>query len=69
MDTDTSEAILQIRIQRLQDELTGSDYKALKFLEGLLTEEEYAPIRAERQRLRDAINELREQMNTGGNRE
>lgn len=42
------------------NELKSSDYKALKYAEGQLTEVEYAPIKAERQALRDKINELRE---------
>lgn len=33
-------------------------YKALKFSDGVMTEEEYAPIRAQRQAWRDEINEL-----------
>lgn len=46
------------RIAFLKYQLAQTDYKALKFLEGWLTEEEYAPIKAERQALRDQINEL-----------
>lgn len=46
------------RIAALKAELAETDYKALKFMEGWLTEAEYAPIKARRQQLRDEINEL-----------
>ena len=42
-----------------QNALKATDYKALKYSEGLFTEQEYAPIKAERQALRDRINELK----------
>lgn len=38
--------------------LNQSDYQALKFAEGTLSEKDYAPIRAKRQEWRDKINEL-----------
>lgn len=46
------------QIAQLKDQLSATDYKAIKFAEGWMTEEEYAPIRAERQALRDQINAL-----------
>lgn len=46
------------RIAALKAELAETDYKALKFMEGWLTEAEYAPIKARRQQLRDEINGL-----------
>lgn len=45
-------------IEKLKEFLNNTDYKALKFIDGALTEEEYAPIREERQKARDKINEL-----------
>ena len=42
----------------LKAKLEASDYKAIKFAEGWLSETEYAPIKAERQALRDKINTL-----------
>lgn len=38
--------------------LTTTDYLAIKYAEGELTEEEYAPIRALRRQWRQRINEL-----------
>lgn len=49
---------VQNRIWYLKSLLSGSDYKAIKYAEGMLTEEEYAPTRAQRQAWRDEINEL-----------
>ena len=49
-------------IQALKDALQESDYKALKYIDGLYTEEEYAIIKAERQGHRDRINELEEEL-------
>ena len=37
-----------LRIEILKCKLNDSDYKAIKYAEGILTEEEYAPIKAER---------------------
>lgn len=47
-----------LEIEQLKAQLAETDYKAIKFAEGWLTAEEYAPIKAERQSLRDRINEL-----------
>lgn len=46
------------RIEALKAELAASDYKAIKFAEGWIPEEGYAPIREERQKIRDEINKL-----------
>lgn len=45
-------------ILRLKAQLAASDYKTLKYVEGLISEEDYAPIKAARQELRDRINAL-----------
>lgn len=49
------------RIEMLKMELASTDYKAIKYAEGWLSEEEYAPIRAARQAIRDEINALEAQ--------
>lgn len=51
-----------IQIELLKCKLKDSDYKAIKYAEGILTEEEYAPIKAERQALREEINRLEQQL-------
>lgn len=45
-------------ITALKAQLTATDYKAIKYAEGWLSEEEYAPIKAQRQSIRDQINAL-----------
>lgn len=39
---------LKFRIIALKQALKNTDYQAIKYAEGLLTEEEYAPIKAQR---------------------
>lgn len=46
------------QIDMLKAELSKTDYKAIKYAEGWITAEEYEPIKAERQALRDKINAL-----------
>lgn len=57
-----NEHIIIPQIMALKEELSASDYKAIKYAEGLITAEEYEPIKAERQALRDRINELEKQL-------
>ena len=49
-------------IRLLKSQLSESDYKAIKYAEGWISEEDYAPIKAERQALRDRINELEDSL-------
>lgn len=49
-----------IQINDYKKKLEDSDYKALKFIDGEFTEEEYAPIREERKNYRIKINGLEE---------
>lgn len=55
----------KFEISRLKAQLKKSDYKAIKYAEGWITEEEYAEIKAERQRIRDEINRLEEELSNG----
>lgn len=50
------------RIEMLKAELASTDYKAIKYAEGWISEEEYAPIKAVRQAIRDEINLLETQL-------
>lgn len=52
---------ISVRIEILKNELASTDYKAIKYAEGWLSEEEYAPIKAARQAIRDEINALESQ--------
>lgn len=49
-------------IEKLKLALLKTDYKALKFAEGILTEKEYEKTREERQGFRDRINNLEEEL-------
>lgn len=46
------------QIAELKQKLSDTDYQAIKYAEGWLTEEEYAPIKVQRQEWRDTINTL-----------
>lgn len=46
------------RISDLKKALFETDYQAIKYSEGLISDEDYAPIKAQRQAWRDEINEL-----------
>ena len=45
-------------IERLKDELYATDYKAIKHSEGLISDEDYQPIKEERQLIRAEINKV-----------
>lgn len=45
-------------IAELKQKLSDTDYQAIKYAEGWITEEDYAPIKAERQEWRNEINRL-----------
>ena len=47
-------------ISELKGKLAATDYQAIKYAEGVLSEEEYAEMKAQRQAWRDRINELEE---------
>ena len=46
------------RIAELKQKLQQTDYQAIKYFEGCLTDYEYEPIKTQRQAWRDEINEL-----------
>ena len=47
-------------ISELKIKLAATDYQAIKYAEGVLSEEEYTDMKAQRQLWRDRINELEE---------
>ena len=55
-----------IKILYLKAELQKTYYKAIKYSEGWLTEEEYAETKAERQRIREEINRLEQELKNNG---
>lgn len=50
--------VVEREIVELKQKLYDTDYKAIKYAEGFLTEEEYKETKAQRQMWRDRINEL-----------
>lgn len=52
----------RLEIQQLKKALSDSDYKAIKYAEGQISEEEYSEIKSERQGYRDRINYLESQL-------
>lgn len=52
----------QDRIESYKKLLAETDYRAIKYAEGLYTEEEYAPYKALRQGYRDSINALEKEL-------
>ena len=55
---------LEIRrqIASLKQQLAETDSQAIKYAEGWISEQDYAPIKAQRQALRDQINQLEQQL-------
>ena len=54
----TQEELNAIEVQRLKTELASTDYKCLKYVDGALSESEYAEVKAYRAELRAKINAL-----------
>lgn len=51
-----------VKILRLKRKLNETDYQAIKYAEGELSEEEYTPIKAQRKAWRSEINSLEEEL-------
>jgi hypothetical protein len=59
----TDKELAQKRIAELKTALANTDYKAIKFAEGIIPESEYYPTKIERQCWRDEINALMSRYN------
>ena len=55
-------AAINKQIRELKKQLADTDYKAIKYSEGWLTDEEYAEVKAQRQEWRTEINKLEEKL-------
>ena len=65
IDKAEAEAVVaqkQTEIAELKQQLADTDYKAIKYAEGQIAEEEYSETKEQRQTLRDRINELESEM-------
>ena len=65
--SETEQANIDITV--LKQQLRDTDYQAIKYAEGFISEEEYAPIKAQRQAWRERINELEEIVKSAENEE
>ena len=54
---------IEYQIMELKENLLNTDYKAIKYAEGLINDEEYAPIKEQRQYWRNEINRLENNLN------
>lgn len=63
-DEELRKIAAEARIEELKSLLRASDYKAIKYAEGVISPEEYAPVKAERQAYRDEINDLEKILQT-----
>lgn len=61
----SKQQLTQHTIDKLKQNLLNTDYQAIKYAEGELNEEEYAPIKAQRKEWRTEINRLEEELNNG----
>lgn len=59
---DIEKGKVQREIDMLKSTLASTDYKALKYAEGWISEEEYTEIREYRQELREQINEKEQEL-------
>lgn len=50
------------QIQELKQKLSDTDYKAIKYSEGWITEKDYAEVKQQREDWRSAINKLEEEL-------
>ena len=53
-----SDVSAETQITELKEKLRETDYQAIKYAEGLISGEDYAPTKKQRQEWRDKINEL-----------
>ena len=60
---DEIQALILTPIQEIESckaQLSATDYQAIKYAEGLISDENYEPVKVQRQALRDRINQLEE---------
>lgn len=59
-DSNYKDESIYITIEQLKSKLRETDYQAIKFAEGEMSEEEFAPIKEQRKNWRAKINKLEE---------
>lgn len=58
----TEQQRIWVRMGNLKKKLAETDFQAIKYAEGELTEEEYEPIKQQRKAWRKEYNELEQQL-------
>lgn len=53
---------IYVKIAMVKEKLRATDYLAIKYAEGLISEEDYKPIKEQRQVWRAEINKLQDQI-------
>ncbi len=53
---------INCQIEELKQQLSSTDYKCMKYVDGALSESEYAEVKAYRAKLREQINELEDSL-------
>lgn len=53
---------INFQIFELKDQLSATDYKCLKYIDGALSDSEYAEVKAYRAKLREQINKLEDSL-------
>ena len=61
LEFDEIQAAQSLRMRTIKHLLSLSDYKAIKYAEGEISEEEFAPIREQRRAYREEYNRLEEE--------
>lgn len=54
---------IELCLKDLKQQLSDTDYKAIKYAEGWISDEEYAPIKTTRELIREQIRVIMEGMN------
>ena len=67
--TEIEKISAQLEIAELKAKLAATDYQAIKYAEGELSEKEYEPTRVQRREWRARINELEARYELGGDTE
>ena len=58
----SQKSLINKQIRELKSKLAASDYQAIKYAEGWISESEYSSIKSQRQAIRDQINALEAQL-------
>ena len=58
--------LIQAEITQLKENLSDTDYAAIKIAEGVAADDDYADVLVQRQAWRDRINALEKELNNNG---